>query len=154
MSLNSDSCCNRSEFVCEFVSDGVREESKHRTKHQTSEAKNKHAVRSLQRFSNFSPAGETSAPKVLSRLCPNQIWDVMATCALMNCPFGVFVVKEALWVVMPSRTPSFIRGSLSSASPDGTDVGRASPPANHLNVAQRLISPLGSPQFLFDAVFI
>lgn len=53
---------------------------------------------------------------------------------------------------------SFIRGSLFSCSravsQDGTDVGHASPHGNDLNVAQRLISPLGSPQFLSDAVFI
>lgn len=79
---------------------------------------------------------------------------MMSTRALINCQFQVFVFKEARWVLMHSQTPPFIRGSLFSGSPDGTDVGHASPPANHLNVAQRLISPLGSPQFLLDAVFI
>lgn len=95
-----------------------------------------------------------SARKVLSWLCPNQIWDMKPTCALMNCQLEVFVFKEAGWVLVLSQTPSFITGSLFSVSPDGTDVGHASPPGNHLNVAQRLISPLGSPQFLFDAVFV
>lgn len=36
-----------------------------------------------------------SARKVLSWLCPNQIWDMMPTCAFINCQFEVFVFKEA-----------------------------------------------------------
>lgn len=36
-------------------------------------------------------------------------------------------------------------------SPGGTDVFLAFPPGNHLNVTQRLISPLGSPNLMLSS---
>lgn len=60
------------------------------------------------------PRKKRSAGKVLSWLCPYQIWDTMSIRALINCQYQVFVFKEARWVLMRSQPPPFIRGSLCS----------------------------------------